>query len=198
MYFDTSTAISYLEHTEYEMEIRHNGETIATGNAIVPSTPEITNLTAPYTHELDKSLTVEWTKIEDATAIEFYIYQDFGDENEIDTILSPLKTSITVPASFFNGVGDYYISIVAYNGLNADMDLDDYVDNDGNFTKSINMSGAAGIFTVMNMYPADEDFLIQIVDEESLKKPIQSTKPARDFREILKSRHQRQQHRFGF
>ena len=199
MYFDTSTAISYLEHTEYEMEVRHNGETIATGNAIMPSTPIITSPTSPYTHQLNKSLTIKWEKVQDATAIEFDIYNDSDeDEHEIDTLLSPLKTSFTVPASFFDTTGEYYIGIIAYNGINYDTDYSRYVDNEGNFTKSINMSGGAGEFIVMNFYPVSDEGFIITINDESLGKPTQFTRSKKSYKEIRQERLQRKLNRFGF
>ncbi|MDD5766514.1 MAG: hypothetical protein PHW79_09760 [Candidatus Marinimicrobia bacterium] len=197
MYVDTSSEISYLEHTEYEMEVRHNGETIATGKSIMPSTPVITSPTSPYSHQLNKSLTVKWETVQDATAIEFNICNDFDeDEHEIDTLLSPLKTSFTVPASFFDTEGEYYIEIVAYNGINYDTDYSKYVDNEGNITKSINMKGAAGEFIVMNFYPiSDDGFIVNI---GSLKKPTQFTKSKKSYKEIRQERLQQRMDRFGF
>ena len=187
IYFDTVGVVSYLPKTEYELEVRHNEQTIATGNIIMPSSPTITNLTFPYTHQLNQSLTIEWKKVQDATAIEFILFGE-AIEQDIDTILSPQKTSFTIPGTFFSEPDELTLEISAINGANLDVISGKYQDEDGNYTRSINLNGAAGIFCAMN-FESDEEFIITVIGEESLGKHRNITPHKKDFKEILKNKH---------
>lgn len=196
VYFDTSGVISYLPGTKYELQVRHNEQTIATGNIIMPSSPIITNLTFPYNHQLNQSLTIQWKKVQDATAINLLLY-GVNSEGEIDTILAPQRTSFTIPDTFFNKPDEFILDIIAINGANSDVFSGKYEDDDGNFTQSINLSGASGIFYAMN-YQANDKFSIIVNGEESVGKPSNVTPHKMDLRKILKNRHRKKLSRFNF
>lgn len=160
--------ISFAAGTEYVLEATHQGNTIASGTAFMPSSPEITNIESPYNHSLNTALTIEWDEDEYTTLYQFTCQTTIEDEDgneiekEFEKILSSAATSITIPDTFFSNPGEYLISITAIYGIDSTVDI-----NQPDTTKGYNIEGPIGSFIATAVYPSDlfgDGFVINITD----------------------------------
>ncbi len=163
-YIDESNMIAYTAGTEYNLKIKHNGNTIAAGYAVMPSIPTVNNITSPHSHTLNTDLELEWVDVSNASSILVTIqYEDTATwEYEIyqSGLISGEATSFTIPGSFFDSNGEYVLSIEAYYGIKEGLDMD-AIDS----TKGYNIDGPAGVFMAVTVFPSDldsEGFIVQI------------------------------------
>lgn len=150
--FYSSDSISYDDRTEYSLEISLEDENIASGNAIMPTTPAITNIDSGYYHSLNKKLKVKWKPVQYATSIELWT------KNYTSGLLKPTTTEHTIPDTVFQEYGDYGMVIIAYNGINPDFELGNY--DIELLEKGYNIKGATGIFVIVNAWSGGKRFVI--------------------------------------
>jgi hypothetical protein len=159
LYQEESGVLSYLEGTNYTLDISHIGTQIATGTAVMPSVPVFKNLTGLSPHPLNQNMVVTWEAIENATSLELSLSGDVYDpdlQSEIERnfnsgLISASSNSFTIPDTFFTHAGEYTLGMTAYHGINPGSEAynaDDYL-------KSYNMKGAAGLFIVVNLSSED-------------------------------------------
>lgn len=163
-YMDESNMIAYTAGTEYNLSIKHNGNTIATGYAVMPSIPMVNNISSPYPHTLNTDLELEWVDVSNASSILVTVqYEDtvtWEDEIYQSGLISGAATSFTIPGSFFDSNGEYLLAIEAYYGI-KEGPIMDAIDS----TKGYNIDGPAGVFMAVTVFPSDldgEGFIIQI------------------------------------
>jgi hypothetical protein len=140
--------------TQYSLIVKHNGEVIATGSAIMPSEPKILSPANGSQHQSNTDLPVSWAIVKNATSV--FLSITFSDSLHIDTTiysstgLPPTDTTFTVPAPVFSKLGIYYIHMFATYGLpvgiQSPLALGFVLDS----TKSYNISGVAGICAAAN------------------------------------------------
>ncbi len=163
-YMDESNTITYTAGTEYNLSIKHNGNTIATGYAVMPSIPTINNISSPHSHTLNTDLELEWNNVTNASSILVTVQHEdtvtWEDEIYQSGLISGEATGFTIPGSFFDSNGEYVLTVEAYYGLAEGLDMDD-IDS----TKGYNIDGPAGVFMAATVFPSDlssEGFLIRI------------------------------------
>jgi hypothetical protein len=190
LYTDTLGVINYQPGTSYKLEVSHNGNVIASGDAKMPSVPEVTNLEDMDTHNLNKSLEVKWKKVNNATSLEVYIDGYVYDSAVGDSVhreystelLSPDKVSCVIPDTLFNTPGIYVMGVTAYYGVNPGNFTVDINDTEG-YTKGYNIKGAAGVFLAANVYPPTEEGIRIVVGQvNNLQKSMNRSK---SFRQMM-------------
>ena len=183
-YMDETNLIAYTAGTEYNLSIKHNSNTIAAGYALMPSIPAVNNITSPYLHSLSTDLTLEWGNVTNASSIMVTIQHEdtvtWEDVTYQSGLIAGNATDFTIPGSFFESVGEYVLSVEAYYGINADVDIED-IDP----LKGYNISGPAGVFMVATVFPSDldsEGFIIYIGSQSaSLRKQVRDKMSYREF-----------------
>ncbi len=176
-YADTLGLLDLRAGTQYTLHVEHQNKEIATGKAIMPTPPHIVNLSDGYNHPLNSKLTIKWEKSEHATSIEVLISTTVYDpvtkdslDREFDSgLLDPSTTSIVVPDTFFSYPGQYVLGIIAYHGLNPNVRLEGLLDENGQYSKSYNLEGAAGLFYAAMIVPDYNGQKINVVDNENGK-----------------------------
>ncbi|MGB7566440.1 MAG: hypothetical protein WBM07_01155 [Chitinivibrionales bacterium] len=143
-----STGVSTNAGTHYTLSVTEGGTTIATGTAIMPSTPVILTPADNSAHAINTSLQVAWSAVQNATSILISVaYQDtLGNDTTIyePASLPPSQTSVTIPQTVFNMGGTYKIDVNAIYGLPPNLSVIDSTQ------KGYNISGPAGMFTAIS------------------------------------------------
>lgn len=142
LYTDSSAVVGYGVGNRYELTVDVGGNEIASGTAIMPSQPTITNLADSIQHDANQPLTVEWEEPTNATSVQLALTRpspspDFGTE-----YLGITPTTYTLPGTLFAADGDYDLTVSAYYGLNPGLNDDS--------TRGYNIEGAAGVFIAVN------------------------------------------------
>ena len=184
LYSDEMYELSYLPGTKYSLNVRHLGSVVATGSAIMPSTPVFTNLKTIQHHNLNTEMQVSWKKIYNDPSIQ----DSLGREFDTGTI-SPATTSFTIPDTFFTIPGEYTMGIVAYHGINPGEDADVIITDSG-YLKSYNMDGAAGVFLAANG-SSEEGAVITVGNLSLLKKSDRISVRKYTYKEILLQKHKK-------
>ena len=129
----------------YQLTIFHDGDTIASGNAKLPSNiPEITNLDSGDVHASGSDLLVEWTSVDSITA--WQVISIKNNENDYESKLLTINTlNHIIPGENFTNGNEYNIQINAINGLHFG---DDNAIEDPDVGYEIN--GPAGYFIGLN------------------------------------------------
>ena len=148
----SSDSIIYDDNTEYSLKITLFDEIIASGNVTMPTTPKVTNIDSGYNHSLDKKLKVKWEPVKHATSLELLT------NHYSSGLLKPTVTEYIIPDTVFQEFGEYYISIIAYNGINPNFDFGNYDTED--LEKGYNIQGATGIFVAANVWSGGDGFVI--------------------------------------
>lgn len=142
VYWDSSGVVGYVAGSQYELTISVGGNEIASGTAIMPSEPTITNLLDSISHDANQPLTVEWKEPTNATSIQLVLVRPFPSDSFATVFLAISPTTYTIPGSLFSVDGSYQLTIAAYYGFNPGLN--------NNFTKGYNIKGAAGAFVATN------------------------------------------------
>jgi len=146
----STSSLSADAGTAYNMTAKEGGATIATGYAIMPSTPVISAPANLSNHAINSALPVTWSAIQHASSIEVSVgYIDATTMSSDTTVydspgLQPNQTSYTIPQTVFNLAGTYIINV---DGI--------YVINAGSATidstvKGYNIAGPAGLFVAVS------------------------------------------------
>ena len=142
VYWDSSGVVGYVAGNQYELTVSVGGNEIASGTAIMPSEPTITNLADSISHGANQPLTVEWKEPTNATSIQLVLARPFPSDSFTTVFLAISPTTYTIAGSLFSVDGSYQLTIAAYYGFNPGL-------ND-NSTKGYNIKGAAGVFVAIN------------------------------------------------
>jgi len=157
VYTDTLSLLSYFPGSSYSLKVSHNGVTIATGKAVMPATPVISNASSFQNHDLNTSLTVNWKSVKNAHSVQLSIAaeiydpvsQEYIERGYASALLSPETTSHTIPDTLFSYPGEYSLGIIAYYGINPGIDIDNLEEN--GYLQSFNIEGAAGAFMALSL-----------------------------------------------
>jgi len=176
----SSDSISYDDQTKYSLEISLYDEIIAFGNAVMPTTPQITNIDSGYYHSLNKKLKIKWEPVRHATSLELLT------NHYSSGLLKPTTTEHTIPDTVFREYGEYSLVIIAYNGINPDFDFGNYDIEE--LEKGYNIQGATGIFVVANAWLGRDGFII--INEPSSSKSVKKSENdfSKELAEILRKR----------
>ena len=155
VYDETTGYASYLSNSsgdEIKLEVTHEGSIISSGKVCLPSFPGILNIDSGDVHQKNTDLTVNWSEVSNATAVDVTIEEDITYEQYSSGLLSPLTTSHTIPSSFFNLSSDWsdtaecVISVTAYYGIGPEVEYEELDSTD----KGYNITGSAGFFMGVN------------------------------------------------
>ena len=193
VYADTLFLLSFFPGSNYSLNVSHNGATIATGTAIMPSTPVISNASSFQNHDLNTSLTVKWQAVKNAHSVQLTINSEFYDpftqipveRGYASPLLSPETTSHTIPDTLFNYPGEYTLGIIAYHGVNPGIDIDNLEDN--GYIQSYNMEGAAGAFLAVSLSSAEGETIT--VGNPSLTKTVKRNRLS--FKDYIIKKHKK-------
>ena len=193
VYTDTLFQLSFFPGSNYSLNISHNGVTIATGTAIMPSTPVISNASSIQNHDLNSSLTVNWQSLKNAHSVQLSIAGEFYDpftqisveRGYASPLLTPETTSHTIPDTLFSFPGEYSLGIIAYYGVNPGFDIDNLEDN--GYIQSYNMEGAAGVFMAVSMSSAEGETIT--VGNPSLTKTVKKNRLS--FKDYIIKKHKK-------
>ncbi|MCH7887563.1 MAG: hypothetical protein IIA58_06340 [Candidatus Marinimicrobia bacterium] len=142
LYFDSLSVVGYGLGNSYDLSVEIGGNEIASGTAIMPSQPTITNLADSVQHEVNQPITVEWDEPTNASSVQLTLSRPFPSEDFATEFLGITPTSYTLPGSLFAVDGNYSLTAAAYYGLNPGLNEDS--------TKGYNIKGAAGVFIAIN------------------------------------------------
>lgn len=147
-YFDST--ISTAPGTPYSLTVRHLGTVIASGSATMPSVPVITSPANKSHIAPNMPVSLQWGQVQYTTSI-------IVEVDKIDSIngdstvyesasLDPAANSCSIPGTAFSSAGEYYIVLVAANGVPVGLspEVHDTV------PKGYNITGAAGTFYAAN------------------------------------------------
>ena len=164
-YMGYTGMIAATDGAEMELEVTHNGTLIASGKTCIPSSPTITNIDSGDVHQKNTALEVQWSSVENATAIEVTMTDPMGDEDHNSGFLDPTATTYTIPASWFDitsswgGYAECEITVTAVNGIS--MENEDALGSDS-LAIGVNIEGASGVFIAAN---ADETTVVVPLDD---------------------------------
>jgi hypothetical protein len=151
-YYISDSIIRIDSGTQYSLIAKRAGVVIATGNAIMPSTPSILSPVNGSQHQINTDLPVSWATINNATSI--FLSIQYSDSLNPDTTiysstgLPPTDTTFTVPASVFSIPGIYSIDMFATYGL--PVGIQSPIKYGFDSTKSYNISGSSGMCVAAN------------------------------------------------
>ncbi len=137
---------------EIELEVTHEGSIIGSGKVCLPSFPGISNIDSGDVHQRNTDLTINWSAVSNATAIDVTIDEDITYGQYSSGLLLPTTTSHTVPSSFFNLSSDWsdtaecIINVTAYYGVSSEANYEDLDSTDLGY----NINGSAGFFIGIN------------------------------------------------
>ena len=137
---------------EIELEVTHEGSVISSGKVCLPDFPGISNIDSGDVHQKNTDLTINWSAVSNATAIDVTIDEDITYEQYSSGLLSPKTTSHTIPSSFFNLDSDWsdtaecVINVTAYYGISTDVEYQSLDSTNLGY----NINGSAGSFLVVN------------------------------------------------
>lgn len=188
-YSDTLNLLTYSPKTNYTLNASHLGSTIASGTSKMPSIPQFTNMDGDIQHSLNTNLNVSWKPIDNATSIELIIegYSDDESSEFSSGLIDPSLTSFTIPDTFFTIPGEYNVGIIAYNGINPGLDVED-ITSEGSYSESYNMVGAAGVFFAASAMEAGG--IVNVLNS-TVTKSNQISRRNGSFKEIVLRRHQK-------
>ena len=155
VYDETMGYASYLSNSsgdEVELEVTHEGSIISSGRVCLPSFPGISNIDSGDVHQKNTDLTINWSTVSNATAIDVTIEEDITYEQYSSGLLPPITTSHTIPSSFFNlssewsDTAECVITVTAYYGISPDVEYQSLDSTNLGY----NINGSAGSFMGVN------------------------------------------------
>ena len=99
VYDETMGYASFLSNSsgdEIELEVTHEGSIISSGKVCLPSFPGISNIDSGDVHQKNTDLTINWSAVSNATAIDVTIEEDITYEQYSSGLLPPITTSHTI------------------------------------------------------------------------------------------------------
>ena len=154
-YDETSGYAAFLSNSygdEIELEVTHEGSIVSSGKVCLPGFPGISNIDSGDVHQKNTDLTVNWSAVSSATAIDVTIDEDITYEQYSSGLLSPTTTSHTIPSSFFNlssawsDTAECVINVTAYYGISPEVNYEDLDSTDLGY----NINGSSGFFMGIN------------------------------------------------
>ena len=155
VYDETIGYAPYLSNSsgdEIELEVTHEGSIISSGKVCLTIFPSISNIDSGDVHQKNTDLTINWSAVSNATAIDVTVDEDITYEQYSSGLLPPITTSHTIPSLFFNlylelsDTAEYVINVTAYNGISTDVKCQSLDSTNLGF----NINSSAGSFLGVN------------------------------------------------
>jgi len=171
-YFYEGNELTFTSGTKYDLQISHNGNSIASGIAYMPKTPEITNIESPYAHIINTPLVIEWDEDNYTSLFQVNCSANLEDEEgneiekEFEEVFSSSITTCTIPDTFFNSPGEYFISISAIYGV-----TEESITVNPDTTMGYNILGPSGSFLALTVFPSNpfgDGFIINVSESASI------------------------------
>ena len=110
----------------------HEDSIISSGKVCLPGFPGIYNIDSSDFHQKNTTITINWSVVLNATAIDVTIEEDIAYEQYSSGLLPPIKISHTIPSLFFNlsselsGTTECVITVTAYYGISPGLEYQYY------------------------------------------------------------------------